>query len=161
MPLFSNPKKDPAMQTTPTRNDSKPLRRAFIQTTLAALLACHLAGAQAQSAVSEASALSALPIAVSIAAPVMLLSAGAVLTVVAVEASATGAVWVLERASDGARASVHLGAQAAGGLSVAAGASIVVTAMSAGWVLSAAGRAIAFIPNEIGAALLYNERVTR
>jgi len=28
-------------------------------------------------------------------------------------------------------------------------------------VLSAAGKAIAFIPNEIGKALLYNERVTR
>jgi hypothetical protein len=34
-------------------------------------------------------------------------------------------------------------------------------ACSTGWVLSTAGRAIAFIPNEIGKALLYNERVTR
>ena len=110
---------------------------------------------------SEASALSALPIAVSVAAPVMILSAGAMLTVVAVEASATGTVWVLERASDGARASVQLSGQAAAGLSVAAGTVVVVTAISTGWVLSAASQAIAFIPNEIGAALLYNERVTR
>jgi hypothetical protein len=36
-----------------------------------------------------------------------------------------------------------------------------VTAIGAGWVLSAAGAAIAFIPNEVGKALLYNERVTR
>ena len=83
------------------------------------------------------------------------------LTVVAVEASAEGTVWVLERASDGARASVTLAAAAAGGLSVAAGTAVVVTAFSAGWVLSAAGKAIAFIPNEIGAALLHNERLTR
>lgn len=110
---------------------------------------------------SEASALSALPVALSVAAPVMLLSAGAMLTVVAVEASAEGAVWVLERASDGAQASVTLSAQAAGGLSVAAGTAVVVTAFSAGWVLSAAGQAIAYIPNEIGKALLYSERVTR
>jgi hypothetical protein len=110
---------------------------------------------------SEASALSMLPVAVSVAAPAALLSAGATLTVVAVEATASGAVWVLERASDGARASVTLTAQAAGGLSVVAGTAVVVTAFSAGWVLSAAGRAIAYIPNEIGAALLYNERVTR
>ncbi len=110
---------------------------------------------------SEASALSALPLAVSVAAPAMLLSAGAMFTVVAVEASADGAVWVLERASDGAQASVTLSAAAAGGLSVAVGTVVVVTAFSAGWVLSAAGQAIAYIPNEIGRALLYNERVTR
>ena len=110
---------------------------------------------------SEASALSALPVALSVAAPVMLLSAGAMLTVVAVEASAEGTVWVLERASDGAQASVTLSAQAVGGLSVAAGTAVVVTAFSAGWVLSAAGEAIAYIPNEIGKALLYSERVTR
>ena len=91
----------------------------------------------------------------------MILSAGVTLTVVAVEASATGALWVLERASDGARATVKLSAQAAGALSVAAGTAVVVTAVSTGWVLSTASRAIAFIPNEIGAALLYNERVTQ
>ena len=110
---------------------------------------------------SDASALSLLPIAVSVAAPAMILSAGATLTVVAVETTVEGTVWVLERASDGARASVTLSAQAAGAVSVAAGTAVVVTAFSAGWVLSAAGKAIAYIPNEIGAALLYNERVTR
>ena len=136
---------------------SPSLRRIAV----AALLAGSLAGARAQSGMSEASALSALPIAVSVAAPVVVLSAGATLTVVAVEASALGSGWVLERASDGARASVRLGSEAAGPLSVAAGTVVVVTAVSTGWVLSAASRAIAFVPNEIGAALLYNERVTR
>lgn len=124
---------------------------------LATLLAASLATAQAHPGPSDASALSALPIAVSVAAPVMLLSAGATLTVVAVQASATGTVWVLERASDGARMSVTVGAQA----SLAAGTAVTVVAFGAGWVLSAAGRAIAYIPNEIGSALLYNERVTR
>jgi hypothetical protein len=128
---------------------------------LAALLATSLASAHAQWEVSEASGLSALPIAVSVAAPVLLLSAGATLTVVAVQASALGTVWVLERASDGVRATLTLGAQAARALSVAAGTVVVVTAVGTGWVLSTASEAIAFIPNEIGAALLYNERVTR
>ena len=134
-----------------------------IVTKLAAtvLLAGALVTARAHPNASDASALSALPIAVSVAAPVMLLSAGVTLTVVAVEASAAGTVWVLERASDGARMSVTLGAQAAGGLSLAAGTAVVVSTFSAGWVLSVAGRAIAYIPNEIGTALLYNERVTR
>ncbi len=128
---------------------------------LSSLLSLSLTAQAHSPNASDASALSMLPIAVSVAAPAMFLSAGAMLTVVAVEASATGVVCVLERASDGARASVTLSAQAAGGLSVAAGTAVVVTAFSAGWVLSAAGRAIAYIPNEIGAALLYNERVTR
>ncbi len=137
------------------------IRRSVLSVAVAALSTISLASAQAQSEASAVSALSGLPIAVSIAAPVMILSAGVTLTIVAVEASASGAIWVLERASDGARASIRLGAQAAGALSVAAGTVVVVTAVGTGWVLSTASRAIAFIPNEIGTALLYNERVTR
>lgn len=119
------------------------------------------APAQAHNDASELSAMSMLPVAISVAAPVGLLSAGAALTVVAVEAVSGTTVWVLERASDGARASVTLSGAAVGGVSVLAGTAVVATAFSAGWVLSAAGKAIAFIPNEIGKALLYNERVTR
>ncbi|HSW08099.1 hypothetical protein [Aquabacterium sp.] len=122
------------------------------------MLATTTLPAQAHnSAASELSAISALPVAVIVAAPALLLSGGAMLTVAAVEASAEGTVWVLERASDGARASVKL----VGGSMVAVGTGVLVTSMAAGWVLSAAGQAIAFIPNEIGASLLYNERVTR
>ena len=126
----------------------------------AALLSFNLVAAQAQSEASALSALSGLPIAVSVAGPVLVLSAGAALTVVAVEASVGGTVWVLERASDGARMTLRVSGQVAGGLSVAAGTVVLCTALSTGWVLSAAGQAIAFIPNTIGAALLYNERVS-
>ncbi len=133
--------------------------RSFVA---AAALAAALTGpARAHGNPSDASALSMLPVAVSVAAPALLLSGGAVLTVVAVDASAEGTVWILERASDGARASITLSAMAAGGLSVAAGTAITVSAFSAGWVLSAAGKALAYIPNEIGQALLYNERISR
>jgi len=37
----------------------------------------------------------------------------------------------------------------------------VATAVSTGTVLSNAGRVVAFIPNEIGRSLSYNERVSR
>ena len=134
------------------------LRRGAIAVAASLALVGH---AGAQSTISEASALSALPIAVSVAAPVMILSAGATLVVVAVEATSTGTVWVLERASDGARASVCLVGQGVAGASLAVGTVVVATALSTGWVLSAAGQAIAFVPNEIGRALLYNERITR
>ena len=128
---------------------------------LAASLALATTGVRAQSTASEASALSTLPIAVSVAAPVAILSTGAALTVVAVEATSTGTVWVLERASDGARASIQLVGRGIAGASIAAGTVVVATALSTGWVLSAAGEVIAFVPNEIGRALLYNERITR
>jgi hypothetical protein len=114
----------------------------------------------AESAASELSAVSLLPVAMSIAAPVMIISDGARLTVVAVQASADGTLYVLERASDGARASLRFVGRAGGALSVGIGTAVVVTTISAGEVLSAAGQVIAFVPNQIGAALLYNERIT-
>lgn len=138
------------------------MKKRLLNLSLALAIAAAGAGpARAHGTASEASALSMLPVAVSVAAPVALLSAGAVFTVVAVEAASNGTVWVLERASDGTRASVVLGGQVAGGVSLATGTAVVATAFSAGWVLSSAGRAIAYIPNEVGKALLYNERVTR
>jgi hypothetical protein len=117
--------------------------------------------AHAQSEASELSALSLLPAAVSVAAPSMLIAGGAVLTVVSVQASAAGTVWVLERASDGARATLHFSGHLVQGALLSAGTAVAVTALASGYVLSAAGQAIAFIPNELGRALIYNERITR
>jgi len=132
---------------------------------MAGLLALSLAlggAAQAHGNASEASsALSLLPVAVSVAVPVGLLSAGAALTVVSVATVAEGTLWMLERASDGVQASITVSGQLAVGVSVVAGTAVTVSVCSAGWVLSAAGQAIAFIPNELGKALLYNERLTR
>lgn len=123
---------------------------------------CLASAAQAhrEQAASEASALSALPVAVSVAAPSMVLSAGVVLTVVSVEVVAGATVWVLQRASDGARVVIRWGSQAAAVASMVVGTAVVVTAVSAGYILSAASEAIAFVPNALGASLLYNERIT-
>jgi hypothetical protein len=110
---------------------------------------------------SDASALSLMPVAVSVAAPVAVLSAGAALTLVAVEDSAEGTAWVLERASDGVRATLRFSGQVAGGVSYGIGSAIQVTAVASGLILSAAGTTIAFVPNEIGKALLHNERLSR
>jgi hypothetical protein len=137
-------------------------RRLFVCAFAAALslsslpTQAHRAGQGA----SEASALSLLPVAVVVAAPALLLSGGAALTVVAVEQSAAGVEWVLERASDGARGSLRLSTQAADGLSTSVGVAVLFSAVTTGWVLSAAGKAVAFVPNEIGKALLHNERVS-
>lgn len=137
---------------------------------LAATLGLALQGAMAQSEATALSALSTLPIAsvvgtsdasaVSVAIPLVLAVGGSVLLVRSVEASARGMVVVLERVSDGARASVELVGKAAGGASVAVGQSVTIIAFGAGVLLSVAGQAIAFLPNEIGRRLMHSEKLT-
>lgn len=138
-----------------------------------ALLMCGSASfdAKAQSDASALSALSALPVASVmagtgavassvVAVPLALSTAGAVLVVKSVESTARGTVYGLERASDGARASIEVVGRGLGGVSLVAGTSVMVSAVGAGMVLSAAGEAIAFIPNVLGRALLHHERLT-
>lgn len=124
---------------------------------------------KAQTDASALSVLSALPLA-SIAASeagaaasqasAQVLVAGANLVVQSVASTARGTVYVLERLSDGVRVSVEVTTKAAGAASLAIGTAVTVSAVAAGLILSAAGEAIAFIPNEVGRALLYNKRLT-
>ena len=66
------------------------IRRAFALTALAGALAVNLGTAQASQAASTVSALSGLPIALSVAAPVVILSAGASLIVTSVSVTVAG-----------------------------------------------------------------------
>lgn len=120
----------------------------------------------AQSDVSALSAVSALPLAsvvastAVVAVPVILSVAGGTLVVKTVQYTARGTVYVLERASDGAQASVEVLAKGVAGASLVVGSVVTVSVIGAGVLLSAAGEAIAFIPNALGQALLHNERIT-
>ncbi|RZL64141.1 MAG: hypothetical protein EOP81_09790 [Variovorax sp.] len=111
--------------------------------------------ASAVGAVSVAGAASGAVVAV----PVALSVGGAVLTVVAVEASVDGVTYLLERASDGARASVKLAGGVAQGASIGIGSAVTVSVIGSGVVLSAAGEVLAFVPNALGRTLLHNERL--
>jgi hypothetical protein len=125
--------------------------------------------AHSQTDASALSSLSVMPVAsvvgtaagASVAVPVAFSTVGAVLVVKSVEASAAGTVYLLERVSDGVQASIEVSGKVADGVSTAVGTTVTVSAIAAGMVLSAAGAVIAFIPNEIGKALLHNERVSR
>jgi len=143
------------------------------------LLSLLLAGALAMPVVAAAhddlsvlSALSAVPVAsvvgtASVAAagvvvvPVALSTAGAVLVVKTVEVTARSTVYELERASDGARVSIEIAGRGAAASVVGVGSAVTVSVIGAGVLLVAASEVIAFIPNALGQALLYNERVTR
>ncbi|WP_395318044.1 hypothetical protein [Variovorax sp. UC74_104] len=96
----------------------------------------------------------------AVALPAALSVGGSTLAVVAVEASVDGTVYVLERASDGARASIKVAGRVAESSANAVGASVLVTVIGSGVVLSAAGEVLAFVPNAIGRALLHNERLS-
>jgi hypothetical protein len=134
---------------------------------LAMALSCAstaLIATPAQAGTEDLSAASSLalslPVAIAASAPALVLSAGVQLTVVAITASATGTVWVLERASDGARIVLRVSGDLAHGASVGVGAALSVTALSAGWLLVASGEALCFVPNELGLALMHNQRLT-
>ncbi|VWX60168.1 conserved membrane hypothetical protein [Burkholderiales bacterium 8X] len=153
------------------------MKKTFIAIVLAssaalAGMALPLTSAHAQ---SEASiALSALPVAsvvgaasvagaaatASVAVPAALSVGGATLTVISVQAVAGGTVYLLERASDGARVSINVSGKAANGVSAAVGSMVLVTVISSGVVISAAGEVLAFVPNAIGRALLHNEKLS-
>ncbi len=146
---------------------ARSLGRHRLKTWLASACAClALVGALPSghahpNQASEASALSMLPVAVSVTAPALLVSGTVALSVVAIQATADGMVWVLERASDGARISVKWASSSVGMASVAVGTVVTVTAVSAGWLLSTAGEVIALVPNTLGRALLHHEEVLR
>ena len=126
---------------------------------------------KAQSEAAALSAISVMPLAsvvvgsaaasTVVALPVVLSTAGAVLVVKAVEVTARSTVYLLERASDGASASVELISDGVAVASIAVGTVVTVSVVGAGVVLSTAGRVLAFIPNALGRALLHNERLTR
>lgn len=123
--------------------------------------------AKAQSEASAFSAISAMPLAsvvaggsAMVAVPLVLSTAGTVLVVRAVEVSATGTVYVLERASDGSRVSVSVLSGGAVAASASVGTLVTVSVIGAGTVLSAAGEVLAFIPNAVGRALLHSQRLT-
>jgi hypothetical protein len=154
---------------------STALKQKFATLLVAACAVITMAASPKVHAQSEASlVLSMLPVAsvvvvggaasaaagAVVAVPLILSTAGTVLVVKTVESTARGIVYVLERASDGATASVELVGKAVGGASIVAGTVVTVSVIGSGVVLSALGEAIAFIPNVLGKSLLHNERIT-
>jgi hypothetical protein len=72
---------------------------------------------------------------------------------------ASGVVIVMKGASDTASVTVQLSGEGLRQLGLVSGAILHATAVSTGHILISAGKVIAFIPNEIGKALLHHARV--
>lgn len=131
------------------------MKRLLLATLLG--LACASASAADPSAPSRA--VSEVTGSVVVGSLVAVSVTGSVV-VASVEAVADGVEVVLEGAGQASRATVRLSGEAARGLSIAAGTVLQVVAMSAGQALVLSGKVIAFIPNEVGQALLHHARAS-
>ena len=120
-----------------------------------ACTASHAAGHAGQSELSNASAnLSGVVVGGSI----LTLAATGSVVVASVRTVGDGIEVVLEGAAEASRATVRLSGRLAAGVSLAAGTALEVVTASTGHVLVLSGKAIAFLPNEAGKALLHHSR---
>lgn len=113
---------------------------------------------RASQGLSEASQASLAASSYVVAGSVQLIQASSQLVVAGVEAAGESAVVVLRGASEGATASVMMSAQLARDASIAAGTAVRVVAESIGHALYVGAVMIAFIPNEIGRAMIHHSR---
>ncbi len=146
------------------------MKKRFVMGLAAVACAALLATVPAHAQSEASGALSLLPLAsvasvvpdasgVVLAVPAALSIGGAVLTVMAVEASAKGTVLVLERLSDGAVVSVEVMGRAASAVAAGVGTAVTCSVIGTGVLLLSAGQVLAFVPNALGQALLHNERL--
>ncbi|MEP6996798.1 MAG: hypothetical protein ABI900_04065 [Betaproteobacteria bacterium] len=89
------------------------------------------------------------------------IQAGSDLVVTAVRPLADASVIVLRDLATGSEVSVRISSEIGRSVSLAVGESVVVVAEATGSSLIAFGKLIAFIPNEVGRALLYQARSTQ
>jgi hypothetical protein len=125
------------------------------------LCACSLVATPALFAQSQtASDLSLAPVALSVVAPASVLASGVILTIKSVQVSANGTVILLESIADASKVTVEVSGDLSTKASAFVGKSAAVSLIASGTVITAAGEVLAFIPNEIGRELMYNEKLT-
>ena len=134
------------------------MKRLLIATCLTfACAAAPIAGAADASAPSQAvSEVTGSVIGGSIIA----VAVGGSLVVASVAAVGDGIEVVLKNVAKGSTATVRLSGKAAQQLSLAVGTVVEVVATATGHILMASGKAIAFIPNEAGKALIRSSNLS-
>jgi hypothetical protein len=89
------------------------------------------------------------------------LGLGVAFTVVGMsQMTAEGVMLTLEKTGDGSRYMVKVSEAMLKDAGLAVGTSVKTVAESTGYALIASGKLLAFIPNEIGMALLHQSRIT-
>ena len=129
-----------------------------VRALLVVFLGATIASAALAQGPSNASAASQASLAASgfvVAGSSELIRGSAQLTVVAVQTVGESVVIVLRGASEAGTVSVRTSETIARAASVAAGTSVRVVAESVGYALYVGAQLIAFVPNEIGRALIH------
>ncbi|MBV7538662.1 hypothetical protein KW842_23070 [Duganella sp. sic0402] len=93
------------------------------------------------------------------AGSVALVAGGAYVVSGIVEAVAGGVEILLTSVSSGAKLSVKISGKAADAVGMSVGATVSVISETTGTLLVASGKVVAFIPNELGEALLSQKRL--
>ena len=132
------------------------MKRLFLVTLLG--LACAATQAAGHAGQSELSNASAALSGVVVGGSILTLAATGSVVVASVKTVGDGIDVVLESGADASRATVRLSGRAAAGVSLAAGTTLEVLRASTGVVLVMSGKALAFLPNEAGKALLHHAR---
>jgi hypothetical protein len=120
--------------------------------------------AVAQDSTAESTAASQASLAAAgmiIDGSVGIIRAGVQLTVAAVNPLAEASVIVLRDVATGSEVSIRVAGDMAHAASIAVGDTVSVIAEATGASLIVAGRLVAFVPNEVGHALVYQARSTQ
>ena len=126
------------------------------------LCAATLTSQAANSDTTNASDNASMASAIVLVGSMSLLAQAGTVVIDSVEDMADGSVLVLKSTARGASqvatASIKLGKQATQGLSLAAGTVVEVVAVSTGHMLVLSGKAIAYLPNAAGNAILHHSK---
>jgi len=85
------------------------------------------------------------------------LSAGAELSVAALRPLGDSVELMLRASADGVTYSLRISAELAARIGIGIGTALVATVVAGGWLLSAAGEALLFVPSAAAAALIHHE----
>lgn len=141
------------------------IRSKFSLVMCGALLSCQLAQAAPRqlSDASRGSEALSLGVAVVTLGTLSALEGSGRIVVDAVEVSADTTTLVLKRLANGASqastVTLKLSGKALEKTALVVGAGIEISVVSTGYILISAGKALAFIPNQVGQTLLHHEKV--
>jgi hypothetical protein len=133
-------------------------RIALVATILVAQLAASSANAQSTAA-SQASAISMEPSEASAEVALEAVPAGSQLVVTALRPLGDVVEVSVQAAGESAAITLKLSASAVRAAGMTVGCALVVTAVSAGVVVSAAGEVVAFVPDALARSLIHNREL--
>lgn len=110
-------------------------------------------------AASQASAISIEPSEVSAAAAIEVLPAGSTLIVTAMRPVGEIVELSVETAGHASIIGLKVSAATARAIGVTVGTTLAVTAVSAGWLISAGGEVVAFVPDRLARALTHHREL--